>query len=278
MIHDTHGYRPHSVDFKYSRTSGLNSRVQRKAQRLQRFNRLSRNTALTGAVRISPKQTARFPHLRKLSAALVVVAGGILVTTASTGTVDHPTTQIASLSISAPTFFFDDATNALGQRSLADITELAAAKAQTEEIIDSALMDQLDSLTPSQLIEDNPNKTVSLSNVVNHPAVAALRKNATAPEGSSESVIKIKSGDTLSRILNERGVKVDQMPKLLVDDIVKKHLSNLRIGQELAISFIQAFTGGDFGGHGGQGVMGRQHDAHSFANMMNPAPNRAIDR
>lgn len=239
MIHDTQGYRPQSVDFKNSRTDGLNARMQRKTPRLRRFNRLSGNTTHAGAVRISPTKKSKFPHMRKLSAALVVIASGILITTSSTGKVDHPAMPIASLSISAPTFFFDDATNALGQRSLAGI-ELTAkdSDAETivnEELVKSDLMDQLDSLTPRQLREENPNKTVSLSNTADHAAVAALRQNTTAPEGSTESTIKIKSGDTLSRILNDRGVKVDQMPKLLVDDIVKEYLSNLRIGQEINI-------------------------------------------
>lgn len=239
LIHDTQGYRPQSVDFKHSRTVGLNARMQRKAPRLQRFNRLSGGSVQRGAVRVTPKTRSKFPHMRKLSAALVVVAGGILVTTSSTGKVDHPAIKIASLSISAPTFFFDDATNALGQRSVGDI-ELTPINSPietlvNEELVNSDLMDRLDSLTPRQLIKENPNKTVSLSDAVAHPAMAALRKNTAAPEGSSESTIKVKSGDTLSRLLNDRGVKVDQMPKLLVDDIVKKHLSNLRIGQEIKI-------------------------------------------
>ena len=205
-----------------------------------------------GAVRVNAKSGRRFfhvgeHHVRKLYIALAVIAGGILVTTSSTGKDVRPTQTIAALSIIAPTFFFDDATNALGESSL-------LAKAQTSgpnnniqpgeaEIVESALMEQLDSLMPAEIAAEtaanSPNKTVSLSSPVlamaNHPAIEALRKNATTPEGSSEALVKVKSGDTLSRILNDRGVKVDQMPKLLVDDIVKKHLSNLRIGQELEI-------------------------------------------
>ena len=201
-----------------------------------------------GAVRVNTKSNRRFfqvgeHHVRKLYIALVVIAGGILVTTSSTGKDTRPAPAIAALSISAPTFFFDDATNALGESSLlakADATGLSSgAQPSEEQIVESELMEQLHSLTPAQIAANAPNKTVSLSSPIlamaTSPAIEALRKNATAPDGSSETTIKIKSGDTLSRILNDRGVKVDQMPKLLVDDIVKKHLSNLRIGQELEI-------------------------------------------
>ena len=197
-----------------------------------------------GAVRVNVSTSRRFfhigdHHVRKLYIAAIAIAGGILVTTSSTGKVERPTTNITALSISAPTFFFDDATNALGESSSSTTAAAVATQFANEEIIESVLMDQLDSLTPAQLTAeralDTPNKTISLTSMVDQPAIAELRKNATAPEGSTETIVKVKSGNTLSRILNDRGVKVDQMPKLLVDDIVKKHLSNLRIGQEFAI-------------------------------------------
>jgi len=209
-----------------------------------------------GAVRVDANSNrgafnANGKHTRKLYLALAVVIGGIFATTSSTGKVDRPTLTIAKASVPkivAPTFFFDDATNALGQQSaFAEPAEPLDAGLQqdaegaiTKGLSSSTLMDQLDSLSPeelanNQVLEPETNKTISVAAVSERPAIAALRKNATAPEGSKESIVKIKSGDTLSRILNDRGVKVDQMPKLLVDDIVKKHLSNLRIGQELTI-------------------------------------------
>ena len=253
-----------------SSNNGLKNKMQRKAPRLERLNRLSRSKAPMGAVRINAKTDRRFfhvgeHHVRKLYMALVVIAGGILITTSSTGKStndEQPTQSIAALSISAPTFFFDDARNALGDSLSStnasksggynvseEFEELAASALANisanntqpgqKDTINNALMEQLHSLSPAELATNAPNKTVAVSSPVmsmaNQPAIAALRKSATAPEGSSESIVKIKSGDTLSRILNDRGVKVDQMPKLLVDDIVKKHLSNLRIGQELEI-------------------------------------------
>ncbi|MEE9332827.1 MAG: peptidoglycan DD-metalloendopeptidase family protein [Granulosicoccaceae bacterium] len=268
MIHNTHGYRPHNVDFKSSRrtggtiiskmsgmigsNNGLKNKMQHMAPRSERFNRLSRSSAPMGAVRINAKSNRRFfhvgeHHVRKLYIALVVIAGGILVTTSSTGKDERPTQTIAVLSISPPTFFFDDTSNALGDSSvLADakpVSNNTGVQLGQEGILERTLMKQLHSLTPAQIAAEtaanSANKTVPLSSpvlaMVNQPAIAALRKNTTAPEGSSETVVRIKSGDTLSRILNDRGVKVDQMPKLLVDDIVKKYLSNLRIGQELEI-------------------------------------------
>ncbi len=232
--------------------NGLKNKMQHMAPRSERFNRLSRSSAPMGAVRINAKSNRRFfhvgeHHVRKLYIALVVIAGGILVTTSSTGKDERPTQTIAVLSISPPTFFFDDTSNALGDSSvLADakpVSNNTGVQLGQEGILERTLMKQLHSLTPAQIAAEtaanSANKTVPLSSpvlaMVNQPAIAALRKNTTAPEGSSETVVRIKSGDTLSRILNDRGVKVDQMPKLLVDDIVKKYLSNLRIGQELEI-------------------------------------------
>lgn len=71
---------------------------------------------MSGAVRIaaSPPQPPRFDHTTKLIIALSVVAGGILWTTASTGTdVVKPEPSLVRASIPTPTFFFDDAADAL---------------------------------------------------------------------------------------------------------------------------------------------------------------------
>ena len=48
-------------------------------------------------------------------------------------------------------------------------------------------------------------------------------------------MVAVAPGNTLSGILNDHGVKIDQMPRLLTDDTVKQYLSNLKIGQELEI-------------------------------------------
>ncbi len=92
-------------------------------------------------------------------------------------------------------------------------------------------------------VNDNGPKTTTVSPLVNHPSIAAIKKKATFPDGAQEESVTVKSGDTLSKLLNDRGVKIEQMPQLLTDDVVKKHLSNLRIGQTFDIVRL---SNGDF--------------------------------
>jgi len=116
----------------------------------------------------------------------------------------------------------------------------AAALAQIKLPMDDyqreqTLLEELDALTPSSLAGQEAARTVTVSPLVNHPTIAALRERAEAPGDAIEKIVAVKSGDTLSGILNDHGITVDQMPKLLTDNLVKEHLSNLRIGQEMTI-------------------------------------------
>ena len=64
-----------------------------------------------------------------------------------------------------------------------------------------------------------------------HPAITAARQRHELPAGSVVDEVTVKAGDTLSGILNDHGVKIQQMPRLLTDELVQQHLSNLTIGQ-----------------------------------------------
>ena len=217
--------------------------------------------ARSGAVRINSAQTSqpafRLSNAAKLSTAMALVVSGLAWTTLnsdaqSTG----PAPEVVRASMPATTFFFDDAVDALtthftrdstlsetsgsandltgptgtGQTSLSTDTELPGMSMPSSEAADM----NFETLTPFVKGSDT-SKTVTLSPLVDHPSLAAVRSNADAPDGALQTVVAVAPGNTLSGILNDHGVKIDQMPKLLTDNLVKQYLSNLNIGQELEI-------------------------------------------
>ena len=218
-----------------------------------RASRNSGREASAGAVRLNAEPEPSFSHSRKLTAALVAVAGGILWTTNSTGTVEEAPPVIARIAtVLKPTFFFDDSSDALSNTgntnffkpappSFTDHVEHAINDSAAQLAAELPLFGELDALTPDGR-RDAP-RTVTVSTLVNHPALQAVKDQAESPTGANKTVVKVASGNTLSGILNDHGVKIEHMPQLLTDDVVKKHLSNLKIGQEL---FITQLPNGDF--------------------------------
>jgi len=238
-----------------------------------------RSTPTMGAVRLTHEPKPRFRHLRKLSGGLLAVLGGILVTTQSSGTIDASKPALPTLSsLIAPTFFFNDSENALGDQQplMAGMSNDAEISIAEQHAIDLAVLsanglslqaasyqpqreDRLSGtdhvsfspfanaaftndpfanmgsepavITPENVIPD----TTLISPLANHPSIAAIRKKAEFPDGAQEETVTVASGDTLSKLLNDRGVKIDQMPKLLTDEVVKKHLSTLSIGQTFQV-------------------------------------------
>ena len=112
---------------------------------------------------------------------------------------------------------------------------------------DSGLEDIDTPVDPLQPLLEPTNTAVTktLSPLVDHPALAASNDAADtdAEDDISTIVVAVAPGNTLSGILNDHGVKIDQMPRLLTDDTVKQYLSNLKIGQELEI---QQLPDGEF--------------------------------
>ncbi len=208
---------------------------------------LKSNKQTVGAVRRSasaaPAKKHKLPFQKLSVSGLCVVALGLMATTTSTESnvrvnIAEPALKAASLI--SPTFFFDDAQNALGdgKRLFSQQELLANDTAERLLPIDSfstepSLLQDLQALTPNKLAGKEPTRTVTVSPLVNHPTIAALQQRAEAPANAIEKVVTVKSGDTLSGILNDHGVSVEHMPKLLGDKMVMEHLSNLRIGQKL---------------------------------------------
>ena len=223
-----------------------------------------RKTASRGAVRLPATPEPRFKHLKKISIGLLAITGGILVTSQSSGTIDAskaPMPVIADLikpKLIAPTFFFNDSENALGdhlpllagtayQEDSETVHEAQqiALLTTTDDTYTAQNSDLLagtegtDLLNPSMISpfgsEDTTPKTTTVSPLEKHPGIAAIRKKAEFPDGAAEETVTVAAGDTLSKLLNDRGVSIEHMPKLLTDDVVKQHLSNLRIGQTFQV-------------------------------------------
>ncbi len=230
-------------------------------------------SAQMGAVRASAAASGNdFQHTGKLSVALVVVAGGILWTTTSIGKSNAPaapsTFQIQpaiAQAVAAPTepaspaFFFDDSSDALTDHLSANADKTLAIAIDAKPVfpstavdanpvspstaaianVDDVIFDRTESsqvFTQPVLNEQPSSSTVTLSALAVHPSMAALRSKAIAPEGSLATTVAVASGNTLSGILNDHGVSIEQMPKLLTDELVDKYLTNLTIGQELMIT------------------------------------------
>jgi len=213
-----------------------------------------------GAVRRSRAQTKpkRAWPLRKLSVGgLSGVALCLMATTTtsnSNGTVEAQPVARQLVKLIAPTFFFDDATNALGEgvqliRLGEEPAKLSAAGkpqqalghgllpiAEKTQASVSSLLDDLNGLTPKSLAGEEPARTVTVSSLVNHPTITALKQKVEAPSDAIVQTVTVKAGDTLSNILNDHGISVEQMQKILVDDVVGEHLSRLKIGQEMSIT------------------------------------------
>lgn len=159
--------------------------------------------------------------------------------------------------MAGPAFFFDDAVDALTAHfsSLSNNAEAVATSAKpssTTRVITTGMLD-LDAGTSSDPASSKADEfaaiksaalntglpgsdNAALAPLTDLPSLEAVRANAISPQGATTTVIAVARGNTLSGILNERGVKIEQMPQLLTDSIVKTHLSNLTIGQELKIA------------------------------------------
>lgn len=209
------------------------------ARRIRNGNEYSARRS--GAVRLSKRPASQRPkHWRKIFAGLTFIVGSVLVTTSSTGTVEPTPGKITtSKSVPSPTFFFDDTTDALSETMHA--ATLSAGHPETVATVatvDKSLLPALEALTSDEMQKPPAVKTTTLSSLVDHPSLAALREKAAAPKDAVDVQLTVSPGDTLSGILNTHGIKVEQMRKLLTDEVVKKHLSSLKVGQKFDVTLL----------------------------------------
>ena len=236
--------RDNSASRRYAEAAERHARKQPKA----RPSRTGGGSL--GAVRLNEvaEQEPRFNHAGKLTAAIACIASGIFWTTTSTGktataveALAEPEPLVIQEVIKSPTFFFDDSVNALAAHFPDNADSTLPSPATLSAVSVTGGSSDLNALFEPLIINNgsagiSTEKTQSENPLVNHPSITATRDQAIAPAGASVSAVKVASGDTLSGILNDHGIKIEQMPQLLTDDIVKEHLSVLRIDQELQIT------------------------------------------
>ena len=265
-------FRPHCVDLApgaYARSDDSRAnRVSRRHAEAAEKNSHSRTKSRSqrqipsthkGAIRrTAAPHEPKFRHVGKISAALACIASGIFWTTTSTGktataveAAAAPQALVIQASVKTPTFFFDDSVDALaahftehGDTNLVAPSTLSAVVIEGIDAIEN-LNEEIDALFDPTPAQDAPSlalqlpaesKSITIAPVVDHPSISAVRNQAIAPDGGKSSTVLVASGNTLSGILNEHGVKIDQMPQLLTDDIIKEHLSSLKIGQKFDIT------------------------------------------
>ena len=208
---------------------------------------------LVGAVRRSDAKAPakrRLPMQKISVCGLCVLAVGLMATNTSTGSNGSAVSKLKPIKVSAvmgPTFFFDDATNALGDgeqllsanevKVVSTANLLPAEQFETDKSFapNRSSLNDIHALPPETPVEQESVKTTAVSSLVNHPTITAMRERVEAPNDAIEKIVKVKSGDTLSGILNDHGISVDQMPQVLTDKFVVEHLSNLRIDQEMTV-------------------------------------------
>ena len=220
-------------------------------------------TGHAGAVRRSVNhEKPNSTHFGKLAAAAVVVAGAAVWTSGSSESLIPPVAEKEkpeSLIAAIPTdFYFNDYADALERIHVQDVPDAASLIETADELaIDTAtqLSTGTDSIAADAL-SSTPNLTIepeiaSISFSSDAPAIIQKQDSAPSAATLNETTellatyrnekprtrnITVASGDTLSGILNRNGLKVDQMHQLLSNDVIKEHLSNIAIGQELELT------------------------------------------
>ena len=233
-----------------------------------------------GAIRRSSEPVkAGGNHAGRLTAAAVIVAGAVFWTTSASKSFAPTQTEssevpVAAATIAAPAFFFDDQADALErtlvqdhpERALDDDSSLAAESAHIEDDADVlALADNAQTTLPQQstkTVTKIPSDAVS-SYTSNVPSALVMGKAAAAKRfrpdalpadtrpGAAElkadmpssQQITVVPGDTLSGILSRNGLNDDEMRRLLSNEAVEQHLSNIDVGQVLELT---QYSNGNF--------------------------------
>lgn len=214
----------------------------------------------TGAVRRSPNTGEQSStHFGKLATAVIVITGAAVWTTGASESIaplltERPETVQAT--IIPPAFFFDDDADAL-ERQQTQLQIENALVLDTSITPDHESNDQQDVVAITTW-QDNPelqknNEVIAPDQTMTgtlpstqQPSDALTEKTLDTifedNEGQRISIdepandagmhkVTVAVGDTLSGILNNNGLKGEQLNQLLTNDVIKEHLSNIDIGQ-----------------------------------------------
>jgi len=262
---------------------------------------------VAGAVRRTSAPDARPTrrrHIALVGGALVLVTTGVLAATANVDSdiaaraigvlapIDEPIATFVQ-----PAFYFGDATDALAERDAerpgppASPVAMAVALSAPRTTVAAAMLDATDlpagtepgtettapALEPTVSVSPTTVNTVASGDEL--PALLALRTRDAAPIGAIEKEVTVGEGDTLSGILNEHGVSIDQMPSVLQDDVVDAHLSTLKVGQRF---HVVQFPDGRFHslsaklGHDTRVTIGRATDGFAVAAVNLPVEKERV--
>ena len=195
---------------------------------------------------------------------------------------EAPETPVAAATVVAPEFFFDDRTDALERIQVQDTSDYTLGNT-LGSILDSDnsdpsqsmhIEDDADVLALADTAQNTPpeQSTETVTSVLDDavstyssdipPALVMGKAAATnsfkpdalvddiAPDASelktsmpSSQQITVVPGDTLSGILYRNGLNADEMRKLMTNEEVKQHLSNIDVGQVLELT---QYSNGDF--------------------------------
>lgn len=224
-------------------------------------------------------------NLGKISLAAVVLAGTAAWTSSSSqpNVAHDPQAFTLKATLAPPAFFFDDKTDALENKNgqPPEDPEHLALDLYSESVIEATQLLKvpvengdaaLAMVTPPQSSPiaavppidldanekdektANPDFTTYTNMDPNEadnasPFIGSATDNEvleiSEPETPLVTRVIVKSGDTLSGILNKHGVKSDQLGQLLTHDVVTEQLSAIEPGQVIELSFDaeKVFTG-----------------------------------
>jgi len=266
-------YRPRAVDYSTNASWATGSEhTGRLSSKRIRANRTSASAArVTGATRRSELPEPLSLPLGKISAALMFAAGGILVATSSTGTVSPaPELNTLTAALLPPDFFFADEDSAVDARALrhelnhseplippkkdsedssglprAHQVQAAMASILSDPKLNQEAQDQATTITSSTEL---PLPVTEVENTVQTPVATIAQEQEPvltqkAPEAvqlvdetaSTIAEVTVQTGDTLSGLLNDNGLKGNELAQLLEHKLVKDELSRLNVGQTFSI-------------------------------------------
>lgn len=216
------------LDYKTNHANNASFNTKTNPKTLFFKKQTAENTHIQCAVRIQPNDRYRSrpgkTGRRLASVAAFFVFAALIATVNNRNiNIDGKLSPMAMMDANAanhrssadPDFYFIDS-NQFVTGSAHETIALYRPEPNPEAgIIDK----NLSSFAPGQAVENKSVETVEPAN----------------PPQFEEEVVKVKSGDTISEIFVDHGVATSDLHSITSNSFVKKHLTTLRVGQEMTI-------------------------------------------